>query len=68
MTVTGVGAAAWVAGDWFQPTLAPASCHWCEVDALDDAVRASPLPDLQTGPEDDIEGREIAAVDPVRGD
>jgi membrane-associated phospholipid phosphatase len=39
LTVTGVGAAAWIAGEWFQPTLAPASCHWCEVDALDDAVR-----------------------------
>jgi membrane-associated phospholipid phosphatase len=39
LTVTGVGAAAWMASTLLEPQLAPTRCRWCEVDDLDRAAR-----------------------------
>jgi membrane-associated phospholipid phosphatase len=39
ITVTGIGAAAWVASELFEPRLAPTRCRWCEVDGADREVR-----------------------------
>jgi membrane-associated phospholipid phosphatase len=39
LTVTGIGAAAWIAGEILQDDLAPARCRWCQVDPLDASAR-----------------------------
>jgi membrane-associated phospholipid phosphatase len=43
-TVVGVGAAAWLASELlFRSHLAPATCHWCDVDGLDRDARQALL-------------------------
>src|SRR5580658_9879270 len=38
-TITGTGAAAWLASELLKSELAPSGCHWCDVDSLDANVR-----------------------------
>jgi membrane-associated phospholipid phosphatase len=39
LTVTVSGAAAWIASEALQVSLAPSTCRWCEVDSVDARVR-----------------------------